>query len=162
MLFCLNKLGTEKACFFYLGKVPPEKACFFILLNFPEKACFFYFVKALVKPDKTTGLKSHFKQFTKSKFLPKKACFFYLSMPRKTEKSKFQKSMLFLFGRFYTKIGDLVQDPGGFPPWLWTVVRCLPYRVGPNPRLHKGLHNFNPVFLKSFLLLIASKNRPKK
>lgn len=139
-------MGTEKACFFYLGKVPPEKACFFILLFSLRKACFFYFVKALVKPDKTTGLKSHFKQFTKSKFLPKKSMLFYLSMPRKTEKSKFQKSMLFLFGRFYTKIGKFDQNTGDFSSRVRTIVRCVPYRVGPNPRLHKGLHNINPVF----------------
>ncbi|RAM09881.1 hypothetical protein DPF85_05940 [Limosilactobacillus fermentum] len=119
----MNKLGTEKACFFYLGKVPPEKACFFILLfslrkacffylpvpfkpkakkacffyllNFPEKACFFYFVKALVKPDKTTGLKSHFKQFTKSKFLPKKACFFYLAFIYEKLGSRFKIPAVF-------------------------------------------------------------------
>lgn len=62
------------------------------------------------------------------------------------KKSKFQKSMLFLFGRFYTKIGEFDQKPGDFPSKVWTVVRCAPYRVGPNPRLHKVLHNINPVF----------------
>lgn len=129
---------------FLSGKSASRKSMLF-LLNFPEKACFFYFVKALVKPDKTTGPKSHFKQCTKIKSLPKKACFFYLSMPRKTEKSKFQKSMLFLFGRFYTKIGKFDQNTGDFSSRVRTIIRCVPYRVGPNPRLHKGLHNINPV-----------------